>query len=90
MLRAPGEARNTARAATSSGSLGRPSGIAASRRRFISSTDTPSTRARVATLASDSAVTVVPGHTALTLMLCRASCWAAVRVSEITLPLLAA
>src|SRR3989449_128803 len=90
MFRAPGDARKTASAATSSGSFGRPSGMAASRRRFISSTGTPAWRARVAAVSSDRAVTVVPGQTALTLMLCGASCWAAVRVSEITLPLLAA
>jgi hypothetical protein len=33
---------------------------------------------------------VVPGQMAFTVMLWRASCWAAVRVSEMTLPLLAA
>jgi hypothetical protein len=69
MLRAPGEARKTASAATSSGSLGRPSGIAELRRRCISSNETPSSRARFFRLSLDSAVTVVPGQMALTLML---------------------
>jgi hypothetical protein len=64
--------------------------MTALRRRVISSSDRPSSRARTATFASDSAVTVIPGQIALTLMSCRASCSAAVRVSEITLPLLAA
>jgi hypothetical protein len=90
MLRAPGEARKTARAATSSGSLARPSGITASRRRRISSAETPSSRARTARLASERAVTVTPGQIALTVILCRASWSAASRVSAITPPLLVA
>src|SRR5262249_41803452 len=83
---APGDARNTASAATSSGSLGRPSGIAAFRRRFISSTLTPSARARASTLASESALVVVPGQIALTLMPWAASCSAAMRVRLMTAP----
>src|SRR5262245_62225345 len=90
MFRAAGEARKTAMAAMSSGSLGRPRGITASRRRAISSTVRPSSRARTLRLASESAVIVVPGHTALTLMLWRTSWRAAIRVREITAPLLAA
>src|SRR5262245_27746254 len=70
ILRAPGEARNTASAATSSGSFGRPSGIAALRRFSISSTVTPSEAARTRRLASESALSVVPGQIAFTLMLC--------------------
>jgi hypothetical protein len=90
MVRAAGEARKTARAATSSGSFGHPSGMAAWRRRAISSTVTPSSRARCARLSFDSAVTVVPGQMALTVMLWRASWSAARRVMPMTAPLLPA
>src|SRR6266446_3711758 len=90
MLRAPGEARKTASAAMSSGSFGRPSGMAALRRRSISSTVTPSAAARVRKLASESAVSVVPGQMAFTLMLCGASWRAAMRVILMTAPLLPA
>src|SRR5262249_31613750 len=68
MLRAPGDARNTARAAPPPGSLGRPGGRAASRRRFTSPTPPPSARARASTFASESALVVVPGQMAFTLM----------------------
>src|SRR5262249_42171113 len=87
MLRASGEARNTARAATSSGSFGRPSGMAALRRRSISSTVTPSEAARTRRFASDSALSVVPGQIAFTLMLCWASWSDAMRVMLMTAPL---
>ena len=72
------------------GVLGRPSGMPAFRRRAISSTLRPSSRARERRLSSESAVTVVPGQMAFTLMLCLASCRAAMRVRLMTAPLLAA
>ena len=90
ILRAPGEARNTAIAAMSEGSLTRCSGMIAARRRSMASSVNPSCCARTLRFASESAVRVTPGHIALTLILCRPSCCAAVFVREMTAPLLAA
>src|SRR5262249_42925451 len=90
MFRAPGEARNTAIAAMSSGSFARPMGIAWVRRRSISSRLTPSSWARTRRLASERAVRVTPGQMAFTLMLWVPSCCAAILVRLITAPLLAA
>ena len=73
MFRAPADARNTTMAAISSGSFARFSGMTAARRRSISCKLTPSCCARTCRLASDRAVRVTPGQTALTLILCLAN-----------------
>jgi hypothetical protein len=67
------------------GSLARFKGMAATRRRSMSSMVTPSCWARTRRLSSDSAVRFTPGQTELTLMLCVANCCAAVLVRLITL-----
>src|SRR5262249_2707981 len=89
-LRAPGEARNTTVSAMSSGSLARRSGTAAAARCSASSMVWPSFSATVRMRSMYMAVRTMPGHTALTLILCRPSCCAAVLVRLITAPLLAA
>ena len=69
MLRAPGEARNTAIAAMSSGVLARPIGMPASCSACISSIGDAARRRRGPTaLRWPSSVRVTPGQIALTLM----------------------
>src|SRR5882672_369292 len=84
MLRAPGEARNTAIAAMSSGALARPIGIRASASACSSATVMPRSAARAAALRAPSSVRVTPGQIALTLILWRPSCWAAIFVKAMT------
>jgi hypothetical protein len=70
MLRAPGEARNTAIAAMSFGRLARPIGMCASCSACNSATVIP----RATALRAPSSVRMTPGQIALTLMLWRPSC----------------
>ena len=90
MFRAPGPARNTAMAAMSSGSLGRPMGILASRASSSSLMVWPVISARPDMVSAAMVVSVEPGQMAFTLMSYLPSCRAAMLVMEMTAPLLAA
>ena len=77
-------------AAISSGSLGRPMGILASRASSNSRIDWPDRSDRPDMVSAAMVVSVEPGQMAFTLMSYWPSCSAAMWVMEITAPLLAA